>query len=139
MSTSFPSKNQSTIVGLLVAMVLFLANNVAVAQANVLPPAPGFGEVIGRMLPMFVLVFFIFYFMVLKPQQKRLKEHENLVSGLKKGDSVVTSGGLFGRVAGVEKDSILIEVAPGVKVRVEPSHISKKHDKALPERSASAA
>jgi len=116
--------------------VLAFAQEVATTVADgTMPPPPSFGQLLGKMLPMFVLVFFIFYFMVLRPQATRMKAHQQLIGGLKKGDAVVTSGGLIGRVAGVEKEYIVIEVAAGVKVRVESAHILKRQE-AVAEKSA---
>ena len=124
---------------LLPAMLLpamTFAQEVATTVADgTMPPPPSFGQLLGKMLPMFVLVFFIFYFMVLRPQATRMKAHQQLIGGLKKGDAVVTSGGLIGRVAGVEKEYIVIEVAAGVKVRVESAHILKRQE-AVAEKSA---
>lgn len=106
----------------------------AVAQATGAPPAaptqpPGFFALLSKMMPMFLMVFLIFYFLVLRPQQRRLNEHQKLLDSLKRGDTVVTSGGLFGRVASIEKESVLIEIASGVKVKVERAHVVKRSDK----------
>ena len=81
------------------------------------------------MLPMFAMIFFIFYFLVARPQAKQLKEHNQMLSELKRGDEVVTSFGMLGRVAGIEKDYILLEIANGVKVRVLTSSVSRKAEK----------
>ena len=64
--------------------------------------------------------------MVMKPQQSKIKAHQDLVSGMKKGEMVVSTGGVIGRVAGIEKDYILLEIAQNVRVRFEPAHIVKK-------------
>ncbi len=116
-------------VAVVLILVLGLAS-VAFAQGAVAPqpPPPSFGEVFGRMIPMFVIVFFIFYFMVMKPQQARLKAQENLLGSLKRGDEVVTTGGLIGRVAGVEKGYIILEVAANTRVRIEPAHVVRKFE-----------
>lgn len=114
-----------TIVSLLLQSVVFAS--VALAQGQ--PAAqPGFGEVFMRMLPMFIMVFFIFYFLVMKPQQAKLKAQQSLLSGLKKGDTVVTTSGLIGKIAGVEKDHVSLEVATNVRVKMEPSAIARKND-----------
>ncbi len=80
------------------------------------------------MLPMFIMVFFIFYFMVMKPQQAKLKAQQNLLTGLKKGDTVVTTSGMIGKIAGVEKDHVSVEVAANVRVKMEPTAIARKND-----------
>src|SRR4249919_227144 len=69
------------------------------------------------MLP-FVLIFVIMYFLILRPQQKRVKQHAEMVKNVRKGDSVITSGGLVGRVTKVvDDDQVEIEIADGVRVR----------------------
>ena len=69
------------------------------------------------LLPM-VLVFGIFYFVALRPQQKRAKEHQELVKNLRRGDTIVTSGGLVGKVTKlVDDDHVEFEIADGVRVR----------------------
>lgn len=75
------------------------------------------------MLPMFVMVFVIFYFLVFQPQSKARKEHEKMVKELKKHDEVVTSGGIFGTVLNVKPESITLRVDENVRVEVEPSAI----------------
>ncbi len=118
---------------LIFSIVLFAFDCFAQATTGA-PAQPSFTEVLGRMMPMFIIVFFIFYFMVLKPQQAKLKAQQELINSLKKGDQVVTSGGLFGRVAGTEKDHILVEFAPNVRVRVEPGHVLRKIDESAADK-----
>jgi len=66
----------------------------------------------------FVLIFVIMYFLILRPQQKRVKEHQELVKNLRRGDTVITTGGLVGKVTKVvDDDQIEVEVADGVRVR----------------------
>jgi preprotein translocase subunit YajC len=81
------------------------------------------------MAPMFLMVFAIFYLLVLLPQRKQLKMQQQLVDGLKKGDPVLTGSGIIARVAGIEKDHILLEVAPGVKVKFERSQVKQRLEK----------
>ena len=108
---------------------IFISTTMAFAQGAGGPPAqPGIGEVFMRMIPMFIMVFFIFYFMVMKPQQAKLKAHHDLLESLKKNDSVVTSGGVIGKVAGVEGDHVLVEVAQNVRLRFERQAIAKRID-----------
>lgn len=113
---------------LLVWLQLVLVSSAAFAQSNAPTTAPSFGEVFGRMVPMFVIVFFIFYFMVMKPQQAKLKAQQSLLSSLKRGEQVVTSGGIIGKVAGVEKGYVMLEVASNTRIRVEASHISRRYE-----------
>jgi preprotein translocase subunit YajC len=94
------------------------------AAATVSPPSAT--QKLLAMVPMFVMVFFIFFLMVQLPEQKEQKAHAKLLEELQKGEEVITTSGLFGRVAGIEKDYILLEVATGVKVKVDPTSLKKK-------------
>lgn len=71
-------------------------------------------------------VFVIMYFLMIRPQQKQLKEHRALLAGLKKGDDVVTQGGVLGRIVEVREKTITLEVASGVKLRVLKQSVSAK-------------
>ena len=74
---------------------------------------------------MMVAMFGVFWFFVIRPQQKRAKDHRAMLSALKRGDQVVTNGGLIGRIARIEGDGVLlIEIAPNVKVKCRQSMIS---------------
>ncbi len=65
-----------------------------------------------------ILMFVVFYFLVLRPQQKRMKEHQAMLAALKRGDVVVTNGGLIGKVARVDDKEIQVELADNVRVRL---------------------
>ena len=74
---------------------------------------------------MMVAMFAVFWFLVIRPQQKRAKTHQQMLKALKRGDQVVTNGGLIGRVARIEGDGVLVlEIAPNVKVKCKHSMIS---------------
>jgi preprotein translocase subunit YajC len=75
-------------------------------------------------LIMFGAIFLIFYFMIIRPQQKRSKERDKMLSNLEKGDKVVTSGGIHGIVAGLEEKTALLQVADNMKIKVERSAIT---------------
>lgn len=77
----------------------------------------GTGGLIG-LLPL-VLMFVIFYFLLIRPQQKKAKEHRAMVADLSKGDEVVTNGGVLGRITGVGENFVALEVANGVELRVQ--------------------
>jgi len=64
-----------------------------------------------------VLIFVAFYFLMIRPQQKRMKDLQNAVNAVKKGDQVVTGGGLVGKVTKVDENEVEVELAPNVKVR----------------------
>jgi preprotein translocase subunit YajC len=73
---------------------------------------------------MMVVFIGIFYFLLIRPQQKKAKEHQSLVSKLTSGDEVVTSGGLLGRVVEVGDSFVTLEVAEGVRVKVQKFQVS---------------
>jgi len=73
--------------------------------------------------PLF-LVFVVFYFLMIRPQQRRMKELQNAVAAVKKGDQVVTAGGIVGRVTRVEDAHVEVEVAPNTRVRVVKSTLA---------------
>jgi len=81
-----------------------------------------------------VLIFVVFYFLLIRPQQKRVKEHKAMLSKVRRSDVVVTNGGLIGTVSKVidEKDELLVEIAEGVKVRVARSMLSDVRAKTEP-------
>jgi preprotein translocase subunit YajC len=70
------------------------------------------------------IFFLIFYFMIMRPQQQQQRKHKAFIDALKKGDEVVTTGGIVARVAAVQGDVLSVEIAPNVKVRVLKSQIS---------------
>jgi preprotein translocase subunit YajC len=94
----------------------------AFAQAA---PGPGGSNFLIQLLP-FVMILGIMYFLIIRPQQKRLKDHRDLIASIKRGDTVVTSGGLVGKVTRVIGDAELqVEIAENVRVRVIRSTISE--------------
>lgn len=76
----------------------------------------------GSLIPL-VLIFVVFYFLLLRPQMKRAKEHKKMTESLAKGDEVVTNGGLLGRITNLDESFITLEVADGVAVKVQRSAI----------------
>lgn len=86
---------------------------------------------VGQILPI-VLIFVVFYFLLIRPQQRRLKAHQELVAGLKRGDVVVTGGGLIGKVRTVQDDEVRVELAPNVEVRVVRSTITEVRTRGEP-------
>ena len=78
----------------------------------------------GQMMIIMMLMFVIFYFILIRPQRKRQKELEERIAALKNGDTVVTTGGLHGRVAGVKKDTVLLAVAPNVKLEFDKTSVA---------------
>ena len=96
----------------------------------------GFGSGIGGFLPI-ILIFGIMYFLMIRPQQKKMKEHKLMVSALRRGDQVVTQGGLIGKVTKVkEEDEVEVEISKDVKVRVIKSTVVNVLSKTEPTKKA---
>ena len=88
------------------------------------------------LVPM-ILIVGIMYFLMIRPQQKRLKEHKAMVEALRRGDQVVTQGGILGKVSKVQDDGIIeVEIAEGVKVKVMRATISQVISKTEPATAA---
>lgn len=81
-------------------------------------PAQGQGDPLMGFLPL-IVIFIVFYFLLIRPQTKKAKEHREMVAALSKGDEVVTSGGLLGRITNVGDNFVELEVADGVTVKVQ--------------------
>ena len=89
-------------------------------------------DAFGQLVPL-ILIFGIMYFLLIRPQQKKAKEHQAMVTSLRRGDQVVTQGGLIGKVSKVKDDNeIEVEVSEGVKVRVVQSTIAQVLSKTEP-------
>ncbi len=87
---------------------------------------------LGQFLPL-ILIFAIMYFLLIRPQQKKVKEHKALVDAVRRGDQIVTQGGLIGKVSKVKDDNeIEVELAEGVKVRVVKSTVAQVLSKTEP-------
>jgi preprotein translocase subunit YajC len=83
------------------------------------------GGGIAQFIPL-VLIFVVFYFLLIRPQQKKVKEHQELVANLKRGDAVVTSGGVYGEITGMTDTVITLEIADNVRIKVARGHIAGK-------------
>lgn len=102
-------------------MNLFITD--ALAQAGGAAAGGGTSTLVS-LLPM-VLIFVIFYLLLIRPQQKRAKQHRELVAALQKGDEVVTNGGLLGKVTKVDENFITLELAEGIRVQVQRPSVSQ--------------
>ncbi len=71
-----------------------------------------------------IVIFAMFYFMLIRPQMKRAKEHKQLVAGLQKGDEIVTSGGLLGKITHIEDSFVTVKVAENVEIKVQRHAVS---------------
>ncbi len=85
--------------------------------------AQGGGSMLTSFLPL-ILIFVIFYFLLIRPQQKRSKEHRQMLENLKKGDKVITSGGVYGVVEAVGQTTVQLKIAENVKVKFGKAYIA---------------
>src|SRR6476646_6036581 len=99
---------------------------IVMSMVQVAPPGQTNGTVqlLMGILP-WLLIFVIFYILMIRPQQRRAKEHQNAIAAVKKGDEVITAGGIRGRVTKVADEEAEVEIAQGVRVRVVKSTITQ--------------
>jgi preprotein translocase subunit YajC len=93
-----------------------------IAYAQTAPGLTGPSPVM-TILP-FILIFVIMYFLVIRPQQRKAKQHQEMLAKLKKNDEVMTSGGIYGKVITLADNVVTLEVAPNVRIRVHRPQIS---------------
>ncbi len=101
------------------------------AFAATAPDAGFLGGPIGSLLPI-VLIFVIMYFLILRPQQQRQRQHREMIANVRRGDTIVTTGGLIGKVAKVDESEIQIEIAEDTRVRIVRGMISEVRAKSEP-------
>lgn len=101
-----------------------------ISEAYAMGPAPQAGGqaggaqgVIASLLPL-ILIFVVFYFLLIRPQQKKAKEHKQMIENLKKGDKVITGGGIYGVVESVGNNTIVLKIAENVKVKFGKGYIA---------------
>lgn len=87
------------------------------------PSARPQGSFLTAMIP-FILVFVIFYFLLIRPQRMKQKKHQQMVEQLKPGDKVITSGGIYGTVMGVQKDKLEVKIASNVKIDITKNAVA---------------
>ncbi len=85
------------------------------------------GSVLGALMPLIIL-FAIFYFLIIRPQQKAQKAHKEMIEGLQKGDRIVTNGGLIAKVVKVEESFFKVELSDGVFAKLDKAYVAKKVD-----------
>jgi len=98
-----------------------------VTDAYAMGPAPGgqggAAELFVSLLPL-ILIFVIFYFLLIRPQQKKAKEHRQMTESLKRGDKVITGGGIYGVVESVSDKTVVLKIADNVKVKFGKGYIA---------------
>ncbi len=97
--------------------------NIAYAMGQAGTGAQGGAGGIASFVPL-ILMFVIFYFLLIRPQQKKTKAHREMIDNLKTGDRIITSGGLHGRVTGVSENTLTVEIAEKVRVKVNRASVS---------------
>jgi len=97
--------------------VLNFLISTAMAQSADAPPGGAMGPIMNLLFP--IILIAAFYFLLIRPQTKRAKEHKQMVEGLKKGDEVVTGGGMLGRITDIGENFLQVEIADGVQVKVQ--------------------
>jgi preprotein translocase subunit YajC len=97
----------------------------ALAQVATPPAAPSIVEQLLQMLPMLVLIVVIFYFVIYRPQKQQRDKHKAMLGDLKKGDKVITTGGIWGTVTNIGKETVTLQVAENAKIKVMREHIAR--------------
>lgn len=111
----------------------------AFAQGSPFGSLGGDGSMLTSLLP-FILIFVIMYFLILRPQQKRAKQHQEMIKNVRRGDTVITSGGLIGKVTKViDDDQLEVELADGIRVRQIRQMVSDVRAKGEPVKEDGAA
>ena len=104
-------------------MFVSTAHAMAGAPAGAQGGQQGFEGII-----MLVIMFAIFYFLLIRPQQKRAKQHRQLLDSLKAGDNVITAGGIYGRIVTVQEQVVTLEIDKGVKIKLARASVSSIRD-----------
>jgi preprotein translocase subunit YajC len=100
---------------------------------DAVPAAPGDAQAAMMNYLPFILIFCVFYFLVIRPQQKKLSEQEKMIKALQRGDRVVTSGGIHGKIAKMEEGTlVMLEIAEGVQIKIDRDNITALETKPQP-------
>ena len=117
-------KNKMVILGLVVGLLITVVSLGGCYPADGEEAAP-FGW---EMIVFVVLIFGVFYFLMIRPQRKRQKEHQQLLEELQRGDRVVTAGGIYGVVESISEDSVVLKVESGTTIRVARNSVTLKQE-----------
>lgn len=101
---------------------MFIATAYAMGAPGGGTGAPGAGGGLSSLI-MMAAIFAIFYFILIRPQQKKMKEHKKMVEDLKKGDEIITAGGMYAVVENTTPDTLTVKIAEGVKVKITRSSV----------------
>jgi preprotein translocase subunit YajC len=105
-----------------------LLESIAHAMGQPAGGAGGQGNPLVAFMPLIIL-FLIFYFLLIRPQQKRAKEHKEMLNNLKRGDYVITGGGLYGRITNISEDVLTLDLGNNLEVKVNRGYISSVTEK----------
>lgn len=111
-----------------VSLSSLLAAALPLAMAPSTGDSPGAGAFWGQFATL-PIIFAIFYFLMIRPQQQKAKEHQAMLDALKKGDEVLTAGGIYGKIHSVTDQVVTLEVAPNVRIRVARARVEGKESK----------
>lgn len=103
----------------------------AYAQAAGTAGAPTFDQFLIQILPL-LLILPLLYFMMIRPQQRRMKAHQDMIAAVRKGDTIVSAGGIIGKVKSVADDEVRVELAPNVEIRLLRGSIAEVRNKGEP-------
>ncbi len=117
-------KNKILNLGLIVILVFSL-----LFISGCVPAEAPEGESDWTWVILLVLIFGLFYFLMIRPQRKRQKEHQQLVEELKRGDRVITAGGIYGKIEGLDQDSVVLSVESGATVRVARNSVALRRER----------
>ncbi len=117
-------RNKALILGLVVALLA----SVVFIGGCVVPAEGAEGGFDWTLIIFLVLMFGLFYFLMIRPQRRRQKEHQELVAELKRGDKVITAGGIYGVIESTSEDSIIIKVESGATIRVARGSVALKQE-----------
>jgi preprotein translocase subunit YajC len=120
------------IAGLIITVLLLsvscLGTTAPAGSANTTGEEQSTWESLWPMLAFLVVIFAMFYFVMIRPQRKRQKEHQEMMQSLHRGDKVITAGGIYGTVESVSEDSIVIKVESGTMMRVSKNSVALRPD-----------
>ena len=113
--------NLGLIAGLLLTILVFIGGCV--------PPQEADGGFDWTIIIFLVLIFGAFYFLMIRPQRKKQKEHQDMVQELRKGDKVITAGGIYGTIESLSEDSVVLKIESGTTLRIARSSVSGRREK----------
>jgi preprotein translocase subunit YajC len=117
--------NLALITGLLITTLVLVGGCYAPTGT---PPAEGAGGFDWTIIIFLVMIFAMFYFLMIRPQRKRQKEQRELMEGLKRGDRVITAGGIYGVIESVSDDTVVVKVESGATMRVAKGSVALKRE-----------